>query len=99
MHFGLFFVSRRRNMMTCLAEVKGEGRLKALCAGIKGVDPKLIEMILGEVVPQHHSTGVTFQDVAGQDKVRQTTNNILYNIIEFFTMLQIRICPDSLDPE
>jgi len=43
--------------------------LKALCAGIRGVDPKLVEMILAEVVPQQ-STGVRFQDIAGQDKVR-----------------------------
>jgi hypothetical protein len=35
------------------------------------VDPKLVEMILAEVVPQQ-STGVRFQDIAGQDKVNRS---------------------------
>jgi hypothetical protein len=48
-----------------------EGRLKAQCANIRGVDPKLVEMILTEVVPQE-ATGVRFEDVAGQDKVRKS---------------------------
>ena len=55
-----------------VGEPKSEGgRLKALCAGIRGVDPKLVEMILAEVVPQQ-STGVRFQDIAGQDKVNRS---------------------------
>jgi hypothetical protein len=55
-----------------VGELKSEGgRLKALCAGIRGVDPKLVEMILAEVVPQQ-STGVRFQDIAGQDKVNRS---------------------------
>ena len=49
---------------------KGSGKedLKSKCSGLKNVDQKLVEMILDEVVPKS-STGVTFADVSGQEKV------------------------------
>ena len=36
---------------------------------IKGCDPKLVETILNEVIPRG-STGVSWADVAGQDKAK-----------------------------
>jgi hypothetical protein len=37
-----------------------ESRLKALCAAsIRGVDPKLVEMILAEVVPRNYLRVIT----------------------------------------
>ena len=40
-----------------------------LCQLIKGCDPKLVETILNEVIPRG-STGVSWADVAGQDKAK-----------------------------
>ena len=42
--------------------------LKQQCSALKGVDQKLIESVLDEVIPGS-STGVTFNDVSGQQKV------------------------------
>ena len=42
-----------------------------LCQLIKGCDPKLVETILNEVIPRG-STGVSWADVAGQDKAKVT---------------------------
>ena len=41
------------------------------CQLIKGCDPKLVETILNEVIPRG-STGVSWADVAGQDKAKVT---------------------------
>ena len=40
---------------------------------VKGLDPKLVETILNEVVP-NSSTGVKFSDVSGQEKVIENKN-------------------------
>jgi hypothetical protein len=39
-----------------------------LCLQVKGLDPKLVETILNEVVPKS-LTGINFKDVSGQNKV------------------------------
>ena len=48
-------------------EKKAESSFQA----IKGVDSKLVEMILNEVIPRG-STGVTWADVSGQTIIRDT---------------------------
>jgi len=48
---------------------KGKSDLKSKCMAVKGLDPKLVETILNEVVP-NSSTGVKFSDVSGQEKAK-----------------------------
>ena len=50
--------------------------LQRSCQSIKGVDSKLIEMILNEVIPRG-STGVTWQDVSGQDKAKNALHEMV----------------------
>ena len=52
---------------------KGKSDLKSKCMAVKGLDPKLVETILNEVVP-NSSTGVKFSDVSGQEKVIENKN-------------------------
>lgn len=50
--------------------------LKRTCQAIKGVDSKLVEMILNEVIPRG-STGVTWADVSGQDKAKAALHEMV----------------------
>jgi len=50
--------------------------LRRSCQLIKGCDPKLVETILNEVIPRG-STGVSWADVAGQDKAKDALQEMV----------------------
>jgi len=50
--------------------------LKSACQAIKGVDSKLVETILNEVVPRG-MCGVKFGDISGQDKAKEALHEMV----------------------
>ena len=50
--------------------------LKQWCEGMEGVDAKMVELILQEVITKG-STGVTWQDVSGQDKAKMALHEMV----------------------
>ena len=50
--------------------------LKSACQAIKGVDSKLVETILNEVVPRG-MCGVKFSDISGQDKAKEALHEMV----------------------
>ena len=50
--------------------------LKQWCEGMEGVDTKMVELILQEVITKG-STGVTWQDVSGQDKAKMALHEMV----------------------
>jgi len=50
--------------------------LKSRCLKVKGLDPKLVETILNEVVPKS-LTGINFKDVSGQNKAKAALHEMV----------------------
>jgi len=50
--------------------------LKQLCSTLKGVEEKLIDSVLDEVIPRS-ATGVTFNDVSGQEKAKNALHEMV----------------------
>lgn len=57
-------------------ELSVRDELKQQCSALKGVDQKLIESVLDEVIPGS-STGVTFNDVSGQQKAKSALHEMV----------------------
>lgn len=50
--------------------------MKSRCLKVKGLDPKLVETILNEVVPKS-LTGINFKDVSGQNKAKAALHEMV----------------------